>query len=160
MVDRNPLRVDFYLRYQEIIDDYNRGKDAVTITETFKKLVEFVNSLTEEEAETKREGLTDEYKAIFDILRKPDLSLADKKKVKEISIDLLEELKKEKLKVELWYQKNQTVAAVFNAVNNTLYEKLPFPTYQNDDIDRKTQQIFQHLKQQYYGGGESIYGAY
>jgi type I restriction enzyme R subunit len=33
MVDQNPLRVDFYKRYQEIIDDYNRGKDAVTIDE-------------------------------------------------------------------------------------------------------------------------------
>ncbi|MBK8448718.1 MAG: type I restriction endonuclease subunit R [Saprospiraceae bacterium] len=65
MVERNPLRVDFYQRYQEIIDEYNRGKDSVTIEETFKKLIEFVNSLTEEEIDTKREGLTEEQKAIF-----------------------------------------------------------------------------------------------
>ena len=83
MIDRNPLRVDFYKRYQEIIDEYNRGKDAVTIEETFRKLINFVNSLSEEEAETQREGLTEEQKAVFDILRKPILTESDKRKVKK-----------------------------------------------------------------------------
>lgn len=160
MVDRNPLRVDFYQRYQEIIDDYNRGKDSVTIEETFKKLIELVNSLTEEELDTKREGLTEEQKAIFDILRKPNLSNDDKKKVKAIAIDLLIDLKKDKLNVDAWADKSVTAAMVFNAVNKVLYEHLPYPIYQNDDIDLKTNLVYQHLKQQYFGGGRSIYGAY
>lgn len=160
MVERNPLRVDFYQRYQEIIDEYNRGKDSITIEETFKKLIDFINSLTEEEIDTKREGLTDEQKAIFDILRKPNLSKSDKEKIKEIAIELLEELKKEKLKVEQWADKSVTAAAVFNFVNKTLFEVLPYPTYETDDIDQKTNMVFTHLKQQYYGGGMSIYGAY
>ncbi|MDD5632597.1 MAG: DUF3387 domain-containing protein, partial [Methylococcales bacterium] len=37
MVERNPLTVDFYKRYQEIIEAYNRGKDEVVIKETFRK---------------------------------------------------------------------------------------------------------------------------
>ncbi|HNT19900.1 MAG TPA: type I restriction endonuclease subunit R [Saprospiraceae bacterium] len=160
MVDKNPLRVDFYTRYQEIIDEYNRGKDAVTIEETFKKLIEFVNSLTEEEADTRREGLTDEQKAIFDILRKPSLSDSDKKKVKEIAIELLTELKKDKLKVEQWSDKLETAAAVFNTVSNTLFNSMPYPTYQIDDLELKTNLVYQHLKQRYYGGGQSIYGNY
>lgn len=160
MVERNPLRVDYYKRYQEIIDAYNRGKDAVTIEETFKKLIDFVNSLSEEEADTKREGLTDEQKAIFDILRKPDLSEINKKKVKEIAIELLEELKRDKLKVEQWADKSVTAAAVYNSVNKTLFETLPFPTYQTEEVDLKTNLVFEHLKQQYFGGGMSIYGTY
>ena len=160
MVEKNPLRVDFYIRYQEIIDEYNRGKDAVTIEETFKKLIEFVNSLTEEEIDTKREGLTEEQKAIFDILRKPNLAETEKKRIKLIAIELLNELKKEKLKVEQWSDKSVTAAAVFNAVNKTLFESLPYPTYQTDDIDLKTNLVYNHLKNQYYGGGLSIYGAY
>jgi type I restriction enzyme R subunit len=63
MVERNPLTVDYYKRYQEIIEEYNRGKDEVVIKETFRKLIELVNSYSEEEADTKREGLTDEQKA-------------------------------------------------------------------------------------------------
>jgi type I restriction enzyme R subunit len=160
MVERNPLRVDFYQRYQEIIDEYNRGKDAVTIEETFKKLIDFVNSMSEEEADTRREGLTEEQKAIFDIIRKPDLTVQEKKRIKEIAIELLEELKKDKLKVEQWADKSVTAAAVFNAVSKTLFEALPYPTYKTDDIDVKTHMVYEHLKHQYYGGGVSIYGPY
>jgi type I restriction enzyme R subunit len=160
MVGRNPLQVDFYQRYQEIIDEYNRGKDTVVIEETFRKLIEFVNSLTGEEIEAKREGLTDEQKAIFDIIRKPDLSEADKKKIKKISIELLQDLKQEKLRVEQWADKSVTAAAVFNAISKTLFEALPYPIYQNEDIDVKTHQVFEHLRTQYYGGGRSIYGYY
>ena len=128
--------------------------------ETFKKLIDFVSSLTEEEADTKREGLTEEQKAIFDLLRKPELSDPEKKKIKEIAIDLLEELKKDKLKVEQWADKTVTAAAVFNAVSKMLFELLPYPTYQTDEVDLKTNLVYEHLKHQYYGGGLSIYGPY
>jgi type I restriction enzyme R subunit len=160
MVEQNPFRVDFYQYYQEIIDEYNRGKDTVTIEETFKKIIEFVNSLSEEEARVKREGLTDEQAAIFDILRKSTLNEKEKKMVKEIAVELLAELKKDKLKVEQWSEKTVTASAVFNTVNNTLFNRLPFPTYQIDDIDLRVTMIYDHLQQQYYGGGVSIYGPY
>ncbi|MBK7056138.1 MAG: DUF3387 domain-containing protein [Leptospiraceae bacterium] len=128
--------------------------------ETFRKLIDFVNSLSEEELETKREGLTEEQKAIFDILRKPNLTEPDKKKIKEIAIELLEELKREKLKVEHWSDKSVTSAAVFNTVNKTLFESLPFPIYESDDITQKTLLVFDHLKNKYFGGGVSVYGVY
>lgn len=161
MVERNPLTVDYYTRYQEIIDEYNRGKDEVVIKETFRKLIELVNSLSEEEANTKREGLTDEQKAIFDILRQgKKLEEAEKNEIKKIAVEMLDELKQDKLKVEQWSDKMETSAAVFNYVNKTLFEVLPYPVYQNEDIDLKTNQIFDHLRNQYYGGGRSIYGAF
>src|SRR5690606_24670317 len=158
MVERNPLTVDYYKRYQEIIEEYNRGKDEVVIKETFRKLIELVKSFSEEEADTKREGLTDEQKAIFDILRHgKNLEQKEKNEIKKISIELLEELKKDKLKVDQWSDKAVTAAAVFNYVSNTLFEKLP-SSYVNDDIDLKTNLVFEHLKHQYFGGGKSIYG--
>jgi type I restriction enzyme R subunit len=161
MVERNPMTVDYLKRYQEIIDEYNRGKDEDVIKETFRKLVELVNSYNEEEAETKREGLTDEYKAIFDILRQgKTLDNKEKKEVKKISIELLDELKKEKLNIELWAEKTETSAAVFKFVNDSLFQVLPYPTYEEKDIDIKTNLVYQHLKNQYYGGGRSIYGGY
>jgi type I restriction enzyme R subunit len=161
MVQRNPLTVDYYKRYQEIIELYNSGKDEVVIKETFRKLIELVNSYSEEEADTKREGLTDEQKAIFDILRQgKKLEEKEKNEIKKISVELLEELKQEKLKVEQWADKSVTAAAVFNTVSKTLFETLPYPTYQTDDIDLKTNLVYQHLKHQYFGGGISIYGQY
>lgn len=160
MVENNPLRVDFYVKYQEIIDEYNKGKDAVTVEETFKKLIEFVNSLSEEEARVKREDLTEEQIAIFDILRKKDLTDTEKTKVKEIAIELLIELKKDKLKIEHWSEKSVTAASVFKYVNTTLFNSLPYPTYKNDEIDLRTNMIYSHLKNQYFGAGQSVYGAY
>jgi type I restriction enzyme R subunit len=161
MVVRNPLTVDYCKRYQEIIEEYNRGKDEVVIKETFRKLIELVNSYSEEEADTKREGLTDEQKAIFDILRHgKKLEEKEKNEIKKISVGLLEELKQEKLKVEQWADKSVTAAAVFNTVSKTLFETLPYPTYQTEDIDLKTNLVYEHLKHQYFGGGMSIYGQY
>ena len=161
MVERNPLTVDYYKRYQDIIEEYNRGKDEIVIKETFRKLIELVNSYSEEEADTKREGLTDEQKAIFDILRQgKKLEEKEKNEIKKISIELLEELKKEKLRVDQWADKSVTAAAVFNYVNKTLFEVLPYPTYQTDDIDLRTNLVYEHLKHQYFGGGMSIYGRY
>ena len=161
MVERNPLTVDYYKRYQEIIEEYNRGKDEVVIKETFRKLIELVNSYSEEQADAKREGLTDEQKAIFDILRQgKKLEEKDKNEIKKISIQLLEELKKDKLKVEQWSGKSVTAAAVFNTISKTLFETLPYPTYHTDDIDLKTNLVYEHLKHQYFGGGVSVYGHY
>ena len=33
---RNPLRMDYHKKYEEIVADYNRGKNRVTIEETFR----------------------------------------------------------------------------------------------------------------------------
>lgn len=125
MVENNPLRVDFYTRYQEIIDEYNKGKDVQTIEESFRKLMEQVKSLTEEQVRVIVEELSEEQAAIFDIIRKPTLTKSEKEKVKSIAISLLEELKKEKLRVQHWSEKAQTAAAVYNFVNNTLFSSMP-----------------------------------
>ena len=161
MIERNPLSIDYYIKYQEIIEAYNKGKDEAVIKETFRKLIELVNAYTEEEADTKREGLTDEQKAIFDILRQgKNLNKDDKEAIKKISIELLDALKRDRLQVEQWADKSVTAASVFNYVNKTLFEVLPYPTFQTDDIDLKTNLVYQHLRQQYFGGGMSIYGRY
>ena len=161
MVERNPMMVDYLSRYQEIIDDYNRGKDENVIKETFRKLIELINNYSKEEAEAKREGLNDEQKAIFDILRQgKTLSNAEKKEIKNISVQLLDELKKDKLNIELWWEKTETSAAVYKIVNDSLFQVLPYPTYEQTDIDLKTNLVFEHLKSQYHGGGRSVYGGY
>ena len=94
-------------------------------------------------AETKREGLSDEQKAIFDILRQgKELARKEKDEIKKIAVELLEELKKEKLQVEQWSDKSVTAAAVFNYVNKTLFEVLPYPDYEEGDIDLKTNMVY------------------
>jgi type I restriction enzyme R subunit len=160
MVEKNPMRVDYYQRYQEIIEAYNRGKDSVLVAQTFNQLIEFLNALTKEETETLREGLTEEQKAIFDLLKKPELTDSEKKKIKDIAIELLDELKNGKLKAEQWAEKAATAAAVYNAVSNLLFFSLPSPTYQKDEVTLKTKLVYEHIRTKYLGAGISIYGAY
>ena len=161
MVERNPMKVNFYEKYQEIILKYNEGKESVKIGEVFKEFLEFLKGLSEEEAETKREGLTEEQKAVFDIVRSDKtLSPSESKLVKKICVELLEELKKEKLNVEQWSVKQTTSASVFKYVYDKLFDELPHPAYQTEDITTKTNLLFEHLKNQYLGRGVSVYGAY
>lgn len=150
MVDENPLRVDYYKRYQEIIDEYNKGKERVTIEETFKKLFNLVGSLSEEEARSKREGLSEEQLAIFDLLRlDKDLTTKEKNKIKTLAQELLDKLQTENLKVDHWMDKPQTASAVRKTINDYLFEQLPYPTYEDGDINLKTDLVFEHLKMVY-----------
>jgi len=68
MLARNPLRMDCYKRYTEIIAEYNRERDRVTVEQTFTRLAELAASLDEEEKRAAREGLTEGELAVFDLL--------------------------------------------------------------------------------------------
>ena len=45
MLARNPSRMDYQQKYEEIVADYNREKDRVTIEETFRRLTELMDEL-------------------------------------------------------------------------------------------------------------------
>jgi len=145
MLNNNPLRIDYYERYRLIIEEYNQGKEAVTIEETFEKLINFVRDLSEEDARAKREDLTEPQLAIFDLLRQDkQLSTKERNKVKEIGSKLLEQLQSKELKVDHWMDKPQTSAAVKNAINDYLFKELPYPTYEEQDIENKAFLIYEY----------------
>ena len=70
MLENNPLRIDFYERYQEIIDDYNRGKDYKALKEIFDELVVLLADLTEEDKRSELENLEEDELLVFDMLCK------------------------------------------------------------------------------------------
>ena len=69
--------------------EYNREKDRVTLEKTFADLIRFVNELDEEDSRAVREGLNEESLAIFDLLKKQDLSPSEIKRIKDVAIGLL-----------------------------------------------------------------------
>ncbi|WP_217160916.1 type I restriction endonuclease subunit R [Thiocystis violascens] len=73
MLRHNPQRMDYDKRYQEIIADYNREKDRVTIEETFSRLTDFLAGLDEEQRRAAEEGLDEDELALFDLLKKDHL---------------------------------------------------------------------------------------
>jgi type I restriction enzyme R subunit len=72
----NPTRKDFRERFQKLIDGYNSASQ--NIEAFFNTLMRLAEELSEEEQETIREGLTEEEKALFDILDKPEPELTEK----------------------------------------------------------------------------------
>jgi type I restriction enzyme R subunit len=60
MLAVNPDRMDYYLKYQTIISEYNNEKDRATVEETFARLMALAASLDEEQQRAAREGLSSE----------------------------------------------------------------------------------------------------
>jgi type I restriction enzyme R subunit len=149
LVDKNPLRIDFYERYQQIIDDYNRGKEYASIKETFDELVVLLGDLSEEGTRAGRENLSEDELAVFDLLASGK-TISDKEKadVKDTARDLLERLKNNEFKVNLWSEKTQTSSAVKNVIEDGLFEKLPSPSY-DKFINLKVDILYNDFKHRY-----------
>ena len=74
MIRENPRRVDYYIRYQQIIEEYNSEQDRVNIEKTFMELMDLANSMNEEEQRYVREGFSsDEELSMYDMIFEENL---------------------------------------------------------------------------------------
>ena len=154
LLDKNPLRIDFYDRYQEIIEDYNQGKEYRSIKEIFDELVVLLGDLSEEEKRAERENLEEDELTVFDMLAR-DKKISDKEKaeVKEAARDLLARLKNNEFTVDHWAEKTQTAAAVRKVIQDHLYMRLPYPSY-DDDVTMKAEMLYNDFKERYARYGQ------
>ena len=152
LLQQNPLRTDFQQHYEQIVGEYNREKDRVTIEKTFEALFKLVQELDEEESRALREGLDEESLAIFDLLRKPDLKSSDVKRIKTVAADLLAQLKAEKLRIDHWRDKEATRDAVRVTIHDYLWTDktgLPVDVYTEDDVNERAEDVFRHVYRAY-----------
>lgn len=155
MIRHNKLRINLKEKLEQLIEEYNSG--AINIDVFFERLREFAQELNEEEKRTIAENLDEEELALFDLLKKPDLSNKEKDQVKKAAKDLLDVLKREKLVLD-WRKRQQTRAAVRLTIEDTLDGELP-ESYTPDIYLQKCDDAYQHVYESYYGAGESIYTA-
>ncbi|WP_179348750.1 type I restriction endonuclease subunit R [Winogradskyella pacifica] len=158
MLKENPLRIEFYERYKEIIKEYNKGKSLEDTVKTFDNLNDFIKDLSFEEQRVVRENLKDqETLAIFDLLKEgKELTTKELKEVKKVATKTLETLKSEKLKIENWRESRQIKAQIKSAIyDNLLY--LPQDYYSDEEVGVKTANVYQHIYTNYYGGDKSVY---
>ncbi|MDL1967714.1 MAG: type I restriction endonuclease subunit R [Deltaproteobacteria bacterium] len=151
IIQQNPLRTNFQKHFEQIVEEYNREKDRVTIENIFEELLCFVDALDEESRRAMQEGLDEESLAIFDLLVKPDLSGRDIKQIKEVAQKILFELKSEKLRIDHWREKQATRDDVKVEIANFLWnEKTGLPnSYSEEEIGKKADVIYLHVFQQY-----------
>lgn len=157
MLKENPFRLEFYERYKEIIDEYNKGKSLEDTIKAFNDLATFTQNLTVEDSRAIRENLTEETLAIYDLLREgKELTTAEIKEVKKVEVETLEKLKVEKLKIERWRESRQISSQVKQMINDYLLN-LPMTVYSDDDVNTKTISVFQNIYTNYPGGNQSAY---
>jgi type I restriction enzyme, R subunit len=149
---QNPLRTDFQQHYEQIVSEYNREKDRVTIEQTFEALFKLAQELDEEAHRAVREGLDEESLAIFDLLKKPDLRPPGIQRIKAIARQLLARLKEEKLRADQWRDKEATRDAVHQAIHDFLWSEdtgLPVDCIAEEDVEVKAEEVFRHVYRAY-----------
>jgi len=153
MLARNPMRMDFYKKYQEIIADYNREKDRATVEATFAQLVALAASLDAEQRRAAEEGLTDDELALFDLLSNANTSKADRERLKQASRALLGSLQALLKPMPTWTQNTTTQAEVRVFILDNLWQSLPRPPFTDQDAEALSDRIYDYVWQQSASGG-------
>lgn len=149
MLKENPRRVDYYVRYQQIIEEYNSEQDRANIEKTFMELMDLANSMNEEEQRYVREGFSsDEELSMYDMLFDENLSKEDIKKIKKVAVDLLDKIKAKIAELDHWTDKQETKAEVDNLIGKILWEELP-ESYSDQRIFEYRKLIFEYVYTRY-----------
>lgn len=152
LVTANPLMMDYYRRYQEILAEYNREKDRATVEQTFAALMALAASLDEEQRRTVEEGLSPTELAVFDLLKRENLTKADREKVKQASRSLLSRIRELLASMDQWTRNAQTQAEVQTSILDWLCESLPQPPFTEGETTRLAQQLYEYVWQQSEAG--------
>ena len=149
MLFTNPERINYYERYQKIIDDYNSEQDRATIEKTFMDLMDLANKMNQEEQRYVREGFkSDEELTLYDMLFRNDLNKNDIKKLKTVAAELLNKIKAKISEYDHWTDKQETKAAVDNLIRDTLWAELP-ECYDEASIWGYRQRIYEYVYTHY-----------
>ena len=151
LLAQNPTRMDFEIKYREIVFAYNLDKDRATIEDIFARLMALSQSMDDEQRRHAREGLSESELAIFDLMQKPTLAATERERIKQSSRELLAELLRIIAPLDQWTEKEQTRAEVETAILDRVF-LLPEPPYTADDKDAMAKLLYEHVWQQSMGG--------
>lgn len=149
MMNVNPNRVNYYERYQQIIEAYNEEQDRSKIEQTFEELMDLANRMSEEQKRYTREGFTNDQELTFyDLLFKENLSKNDIKKLKEVSVDLYDKITEKISELDHWKDKQETKASIDNLIRDILWTKLP-ESYGENDISIYRHNVYEYVYNTY-----------
>ena len=152
MLGRNPLMMDYYRRYLEIVADYNREKDRVTVEQTFAELVKLANSLDAEQRRATEEGLSDDEYVLFQLLFKDSMTKGEREKLKQASRSLLVSLRELLQRMPAWTQNSQTQAEVKVLVLDNLWQSLPRPPFTEQETQQLADRVYDYVWQRSASG--------
>lgn len=154
MLARNPTRMDYQQKYEEIVAEYNREKNRAAIEDTFRRLVELIAELDEEQKRAVEEGLSEDELAVFDLLKKDNLGKAERERVKQASRELLKSIKARLAELDRFWEKEQTKADVRTLILDEVFTSLPTPPFTQEEKESVAANVYAHVWQQ------AVHGSY
>ena len=154
MMAANPLTMDYYRRYQEIVADYNREKDRATIEKTFGLLVTLAGELDAEQRRAAEEGLSERELALFDLLGKPRLAKTERERLKQASRELYAALVALVQPMPAWTENETTQSRVRVEIRDRLFVALPDPDYSEMERSAFAERVFNYVF------GQSVAGTF
>ena len=150
MMKNNPLRIDYYERYQEIVNDYNKDNKKDEIAIVFENLMKLVNELDEEQKRYIKEGFdSDEELSIYDLLISGQtLSKEEIKKVKKLAQEMLEKIKARIRELDHWRDKEETQSIISVLIRDLLWANLP-DSYSDNEIAIYKQTLYEYVYNTY-----------
>jgi type I restriction enzyme R subunit len=152
MLARNPRQMDYYKKYQEIIADYNREKDRVTVEATFAQLVALATSLDAEERRAAEEGLSQEEYALFQMIFRDNITKADRERLKQASRVLLASLRELLRPMQNWTKNTATQAEVKVFILDNLWQALPRPPFSDEETEAVANRVYDYVWQRSASG--------
>lgn len=149
MLKANPLRIDYYQRYQDIVNEYNRDNTKDEIAIIFENLMKLVSELDGEQKRYIKEGFeSDEELTMFDLLVKDSLSKEEIKKVKKLAQTMLSKIKACIHELDHWRDKEETQSIISVLIRDLLWKDLP-ESYDDNAIATYRQQIYEYVYNTY-----------
>jgi type I restriction enzyme, R subunit len=152
MLAQNASRMNYQLKYEEIVAGYNSEKDRVAIEETFRGLLELIDALDQEQKSAVEEGLSEDDLAVFDLLKKENLGKVERERVKQASRDLLGSIKSRLAELDRFWEKEQTKADVEVFILDEVFTSLPSPPFTPEEKEQVAANIYAHVWQQAVSG--------
>lgn len=155
MLAENPTLTNFQERFDEIVSEYNKEKDRNTIEATFEALMRLTAEMDAEAQSHVALGLSAEEKPIFDLLIRTDLTREEIRQIKATSAQLLKAIRLRMEDVQDIFLKQQTRDGLRQQIYDMLYSDetgLPAERYTDDDLDTKTDVLFQFFENRYSAG--------
>jgi type I restriction enzyme R subunit len=158
MVARNPTRVDLYERYQAIVQEYNKDKDAAEIQRVMDQLFTTWDQMDDEERRYVREGLDSEDQlAVFDLLRKDSLTKGEREAIKKVARELLDKLSDQRFALDRLRSMATVQAQMKAEIIKHLFARLPQDAYDADEISLKSGAVFAHIVTTGLGTSATVY---
>ncbi len=144
-----PTSIQFFEHYKEMIENYNKAQDKAEIRKVFEELQKTADILTEQQKRYIREGFKDNKElAVYDLLFKEELSSKDIKKIKELSVKLLSDIRERLAEMHNPFEKPETTSQIDILIRDTLWRELP-ESFASEEIDFYQQRIFDYVKSQF-----------